>query len=101
MNMGIDSYVGVATALFSIGVLGVLLNRRRVLVTLVSIELMFLAASLNFTAFSHFFKDLSGQIFSFFILATAAGGAAMGLGIIVMHVQNNVKIDNGKTERDG
>ena len=87
MDVGVNSYVAVATALFVVGLGGVMMVNRNVLVTLMAIELLFLAASLNFAIFSHFFQEPSGQIFSLFILAVAAAGAAVGLGILLGYLQ--------------
>jgi len=70
--------------LFSIGVAGIFLNRRNIIVLLMCIELMLLAVNFNFIAFSRFLGDLSGQIFVFFILTVAAAEAAIGLAILVV-----------------
>jgi NADH-quinone oxidoreductase subunit K len=87
VDIGVNSYVAVATALFVVGLVGVMMVNRNILVTLMSIELLFLAASLNFTIFSYLFEEPSGQIFSLFILAIAAAGAALGLGIMLGYLQ--------------
>ena len=76
-------YLILSAMLFSIGVVGIFLNRRNMIVILMSIELMLLAVNTNFVAFSHFLKDLHGQVFVFFILAVAAAEAAIGLAILV------------------
>ena len=75
-------------ALFAIGVVGIFLNRRNVIVVLMSIELMLLAVNVNFVAFSHFLGDAAGQIFVFFILTVAAAESAIGLAILVVLFRN-------------
>ena len=74
--------------LFSIGVVGIFLNRKNLIVLLMSIELMLLAVNMNFIAFSHYMQDLAGQIFVFFILTVAAAEAAIGLAILVVLFRN-------------
>ncbi len=76
-------YLILSAMLFAIGVVGIFLNRRNMIVILMSIELMLLAVDTNFVAFSHFLKDLHGQVFVFFVLAVAAAEAAIGLAILV------------------
>jgi NADH-quinone oxidoreductase subunit K len=89
-------YLIVSAILFTIGVFGVFLNRRNVIIVLMSIELMLLAINLNFVAFSWFLKDLVGQVFSLFILTIAAAEAAIGLAILVVYFRNRstIKIDD-------
>ena len=77
-------YLGVGALLFAIGVVGIFLNRRNLIVLLMAIELMLLAVNMNFVAFSHFLGDVSGQIFVFFILTVAAAESAIGLAILVV-----------------
>ncbi len=74
--------------LFAIGVVGIFLNRKNVIILLMSIELMLLAVNMNFVAFSHFLQDTAGQIFVFFILTVAAAEAAIGLAILVALFRN-------------
>jgi NADH-quinone oxidoreductase subunit K len=74
--------------LFAIGVVGIFLNRKNVIILLMSIELMLLAVNINFIAFSHFLQDVAGQIFVFFILTVAAAEAAIGLAILVVLFRN-------------
>ena len=81
--VGIGHYLTVAAVLFVIGIFGIFLNRRNVIVILMSIELMLLAVNINFIAFSRQFGDPDGQIFVFFILTVAAAEAAIGLAILV------------------
>ena len=74
--------------IFSIGIVGVFLNRKNLIVLLMAIELMLLAVNMNFVAFSHFLGDIDGQVFVFFILAVAAAEAAIGLAILVVLFRN-------------
>lgn len=80
----VSHYLIVAGILFAVGLAGVFLNRKNVLIVLMCIELMLLAVNLNFVAFSHYLMDIKGQIFVFFILAVAAAEAAIGLAILVV-----------------
>ncbi len=86
--MSLAHYLILGAALFSISVVGIFLNRRNVIVVLMSIELMLLAVNTNFIAFSHFLGDAAGQIFVFFILTVAAAESAIGLAIIVILFRN-------------
>ena len=79
----LEHYLTVASILFVVGIFGIFLNRKNVIVILMSIELMLLAVNINFVAFSSFFGDLVGQVFSLFILTVAAAEAAIGLAILV------------------
>ncbi|MDQ6996024.1 MAG: NADH-quinone oxidoreductase subunit NuoK [Mariprofundus sp.] len=81
--VGLSQYLIVAAALFSLGVIGLFLNRKNVITILMCIELMLLAVNINLVAFSHFLNDLSGQIFVFFVLTVAACEVAVGLAILV------------------
>jgi NADH-quinone oxidoreductase subunit K len=81
--------------LFAIGVAGVFLNRKNVIVILMSLELILLAVNMNFVAFSFFLDDLAGQIFVFFILTVAAAEAAIGLAILVALFRNHGTINVG------
>jgi NADH-quinone oxidoreductase subunit K len=81
-------YLGVAALLFAIGVVGIFLNRRNLIVLLMAIELMLLAVNINFVAFSHYLGDLHGQVFVFFILTVAAAESAIGLAILVVLFRN-------------
>jgi NADH-quinone oxidoreductase subunit K len=74
--------------LFAISIVGIFLNRKNLIVLLMAIELMLLAVNLNFVAFSHYWQDLHGQLFVFFILAVAAAEAAVGLAILVLLFRN-------------
>jgi len=81
--VGLSQYLIVAAALFSLGVVGLFLNRKNVITILMCIELMLLAVNINLVAFSHFLNDISGQIFVFFVLTVAACEVAVGLAILV------------------
>jgi len=81
--IGLENYLMVAAFLFVTGIFGIFLNRKNVIVILMSIELMLLAVNINFVAFSSFMGDLVGQIFTLFILTVAAAEAAIGLAILV------------------
>jgi NADH-quinone oxidoreductase subunit K len=83
--IGIEHYVAVSAILFTLGVLGIFLNRKNVIVILMAIELILLAVNINFVAFSSFLGDLTGQIFAMFALTVAAGEAAVGLAILVIY----------------
>ena len=82
--IGLEHYLTVAATLFVIGIFGLFLNRKNVIILLMSIELMLLAVNINLVAFSAFLGDLTGQIFAMFVLAVAAGEAAVGLAILVI-----------------
>lgn len=81
--VGLSQYLIVAAALFSLGVVGLFLNRKNVITILMCIELILLAVNINLVAFSHFLNDLGGQIFVFFVLTVAACEVAVGLAILV------------------
>ena len=84
MMVGLEHYLIVAAALFVIGIFGIFLNRKNVIVILMSIELMLLAVNINFVAFSSMSGDLVGQVFTMFVLTVAAAEAAIGLAILVV-----------------
>ena len=86
--IGIEHYVVVSSILFVLGVLGIFLNRKNVIVILMAIELILLAVNINFVAFSAFLNDLTGQIFAMFVLTVAAGEAAIGLAILVLYFRD-------------
>lgn len=91
--IGLEHYLTVAAILFVVGVFGIFLNRKNVIVILMSIELMLLAVNINFVAFSVHLADLVGQIFTLFILTVAAAEAAIGLAILVVFYRNRGAID--------
>lgn len=86
--IGIEHYLTVSTILLVIGIFGIFLNRKNVIIMLMSVELILLSVNLNFVAFSSFIGDLVGQIFTFFVLTVAAAEAAIGLAIIVCFYRN-------------
>jgi len=89
----LNAYLVVAAILFSISIAGIFLNRKNVVVLLMCIELMLLAANINFVAFSHYLNDIAGQVFVFFVLTVAAAEAAIGLAILVVLFRNRHTID--------
>ncbi len=91
--IGLTHYLIVAAALFSLGVIGLFLNRKNVIVILMCIELILLAVNINFVAFSHYLQDLSGQIFVFFVLTVAASEVAVGLAILVVFYRTRRSIE--------
>ena len=91
--IGLEHYLSVAAGLFVIGIFGLFLNRKNVIVLLMSIELMLLAVNINLVAFSAFLHDLAGQVFTLFILTVAAAEAAIGLAILVTFFRNRGSID--------
>jgi NADH-quinone oxidoreductase subunit K len=88
MAIGLGHYLVVAAILFTLGIFGIFLNRRNVIVILMSIELMLLAVNINFVAFSSFLHDMVGQVFAMFVLTVAAAEAAIGLTILVIYFRN-------------
>ena len=83
--IGLVHYLVAAAILFTMGVLGIFLNRKNVIVILMAIELILLAVNINFVAFSAYLGDLVGQVFAMFVLTVAAGEAAIGLAILVIY----------------
>jgi NADH-quinone oxidoreductase subunit K len=92
LTVTLSSYLTLAAILFAISVAGIFLNRKNVVVILMCIELMLLAANINFIAFSHYLNDSAGQVFVFFILTVAASEAAIGLAILVLLFRNRRSI---------
>ena len=93
MTLTLAHYLILGAILFAISVIGIFMNRRNVIIVLMSIELMLLAVNLNFIAFSHFLGDAAGQIFVFFILTVAAAESAIGLAILVLLFRNFDTVD--------
>ena len=91
----LNQFLILASLLFTIGVIGIFLNRKNVIVILMSIEIIFLSVNINLIAFSYFLNDLTGQIFSLFVLTVAAAEAAIGLAILVIYNRNagNIEIE--------
>jgi len=90
--IGLSHYLAVAAALFTIGVFGIFVNRKNVIVILMSIELILLAVNINLVAFSSFLGDMIGQVFAMFVLTVAAAEAAVGLAILVVYFRNRGNI---------
>jgi NADH-quinone oxidoreductase subunit K len=88
MPIGLAHYLTVAAILFTLGIFGIFLNRKNVIIIMMSIELMLLAVNINFVAFSVVLNDLVGQIFAMFVLTVAAAEAAIGLAILVIYFRN-------------
>jgi NADH-quinone oxidoreductase subunit K len=88
MAIGLGQYLTVAAILFTLGIFGIFLNRKNVIIILMSIELMLLAVNINFVAFSAFLGDMVGQVFAMFVLTVAAAEAAIGLAILVIYFRN-------------
>ncbi|MEC7962164.1 MAG: NADH-quinone oxidoreductase subunit NuoK [Pseudomonadota bacterium] len=86
--IGLEHYLTVASALFVIGIVGLFLNRKNIIILLMSIELMLLSVNINLVAFSSFLGDLVGQVFTLFVLTVAAAEAAIGLAILVCFFRN-------------
>ena len=91
----LSHYLILAAILFCMSMAGIFLNRKNVLILLMSIELMLLSVNINFVAFSHYLQDLAGQVFVFFILTVAAAEAAIGLAILVVLFRNRQTINVG------
>ena len=87
-EIGLGNYLTVAAFLFATGMAGIFLNRKNVIVILMSIELMLLSVNINLVAFSQFLGDLKGQVFAFMVLTVAAAEAAVGLAILVAYFRN-------------
>lgn len=90
---GLSDYLVLSAILFCLSIAGIFLNRKNVIVLLMSLELLLLSANMNFIAFSHFLGDVTGQIFVFFILTVAAAEAAIGLAILVVLFRNKRTIN--------
>ena len=88
MEITLAHYLVVAASLFTLGIFGIFLNRRNVIIILMSVELMLLAVNINFVAFSSFLGDITGQVFAMFVLTVAAAEAAIGLAILVVYFRN-------------
>jgi NADH-quinone oxidoreductase subunit K len=93
MEIGIGHYLTVGAILFTIGVFGIFLNRKNVIIILMSVELILLAVNINLVGFSAHLNDLVGQIFAMFILTVAAAEAAIGLAILVVYFRNRGTIE--------
>ena len=92
-EIGLGHYLTLAAIIFAIGVVGIFLNRKNVIIILMAIELILLSVNINLVSFSIFLQDLVGQIFAMFILTVAAAEAAVGLAIIVIYYKNKGSIN--------
>lgn len=94
--ISLSHYLILGAILFSIGIVGIFLNRKNVIIVLMAIEIMLLAVNLNFIAFSYFLHDIAGQVFVFFILTVAAAESAIGLAILVVLFRNiqSINVDD-------
>lgn len=92
MTVTISHYLTVSALLFVIGIFGIFLNRKNIIVILMSVELILLAVNLNFVAFSAHLQDMVGQVFALFVLTVAAAEAAIGLAILVVFYRNRGSI---------
>ena len=92
MTIGLGHFLSVAAILFTLGVLGIFLNRKNVIVILMSIELILLAVNINLVSFSTYLGDITGQVFALFVLTVAAAEAAIGLAILVVFYRNRGSI---------
>ena len=95
MTLSLAHYLTLGAILFALAMVGIFLNRKNLIVLLMSIELMLLAVNMNFVAFSHFWGDLSGQIFVFFIMTVAAAESAIGLAILglLFRARSTINVD--------
>ncbi|STX30080.1 NADH dehydrogenase I subunit K [Legionella beliardensis] len=92
----VNHYLILAALLFGLSLVGIMLNRKNIILLLVCVELMLLAVNTNFIAFSHYYGEVTGQVFVFFILTVAAAEAAIGLAIVVLLYRNRGNIDVDK-----
>ena len=93
IEIGLGHYLTLASIIFTIGIVGVFLNRKNVIIILMSIELILLAVNINLVSFSIYSQNLTGQVFAMFILTVAAAESAVGLAIIVMYYKNKGSIN--------
>ena len=93
MAIGLEHYLVVAAVLFTLGVAGIIINRKNIIIIMMSIELILLAANINFVAFSGALHDMVGQVFTMFVLTVAAAESAIGLAILVIYFRNRGSIE--------
>ena len=93
--LSLQSYQTLSAIIFSIGITGIVINRKNIIIVMMCTELLLISVNFNFIAFSHFMQDLAGQIFVFFILTVAAAEAAIGLAILVALYRNKKSISVG------
>lgn len=100
--LSLEAFLTFSAILFSLSLVGIVINRKNIILLLVCVELMLLAVNTNFIAFSHFLNDIAGEVFVFFILTVAAAEAAIGLAIVMIIYRNQQNIDLDKmTELKG
>lgn len=92
----VNNYLILGAIMFGLGLIGMMLNRKNIILLLVCVELMLLAVNTNFIAFSHYYNEIAGQVFVFFILTVAAAEAAIGLAIVMLLYRNRGNIDVDK-----
>lgn len=92
----VNDYLILSAILFGLSLVGIMLNRKNIILLLVCVELMLLAVNTNFVALSHYYRELGGQVFVFFILTVAAAEAAIGLAIVMLLYRNRGNIDVDK-----
>ena len=93
LTIGLAHYLTLGAILFVLGIFGIFMNRKNVIIILMSVELILLAVNINFVAFSAWLNDLNGQIFAMFVLTVAAAEAAIGLAILVIYFRNRGSIE--------
>jgi NADH-quinone oxidoreductase subunit K len=93
IEIGLGHYLTLASIIFTIGIVGIFLNRKNIIIILMSIELILLAVNINLVSFSIYLQDLVGQVFTMFILTVAAAEASVGLAIIVVYYKNKGSIN--------
>ena len=96
IEIGLGHYLTLSAVVFTIGIVGIFINRKNIIIILMSIELILLAVNINLVSFSIYLQDLVGQIFTIFVLTVAAAEAAIGLAIIVIYYKNKGSIDVDK-----
>ena len=101
ISIGLGHYLTLAAIIFTIGIVGLFLNRKNIIVILMSIELILLAVNINLVSFAIFLNDISGQIFTLFLLTVAAAEAAIGLAIIVVYYRNSSTINVENIDQTG
>ena len=101
LNIGLSHYLSLSAILLTLSILGIFLNRKSVIIILMSVELMLLAVNINLVAFSTYLNDLTGQIFAMLVLTVAAAEAAIGLAILVVFFRNrgSIAVDDINTMR--
>jgi NADH-quinone oxidoreductase subunit K len=93
MTVGLGHYLSVGAILFTLGILGIFLNRKNIIIILMSIELILLAVNINLVAFSTFLGDIVGQVFALLVLTVAAAETAIGLAVLVVYFRNRGSIE--------